>query len=48
MQDASPDTGSSLLALLRVALTMGRRMAKLVALLWRDLTTDGARVTLTV
>lgn len=36
------------LALLRVALTTGRRVAELAALRWRDLTTDGARVTLTV
>jgi|APCry1669188910_1035180.scaffolds.fasta_scaffold06243_1 integrase/recombinase XerC len=36
------------LALLRVALTTGRRVAELAALRWRDVTTDGTRVTLTV
>lgn len=36
------------LALLRVALTTGRRVAELAALRWRDLATDGTRVTLTV
>ncbi len=36
------------LALLRVALTTGRRVAELAALRWRDVATDGVRVTLTV
>lgn len=36
------------LALLRVALTTGRRVAELAALRWRDVTTDGTRVTITV
>lgn len=34
------------LALLRVALTTGRRVAELAALRWRDVTTDGRRVEL--
>ena len=36
------------LALLRVALTTGRRVAELAALRWRDVATDGTRVTITV
>ncbi len=36
------------LALLRVALTTGRRVAELAGLRWRDLVTDGVRVTITV
>lgn len=47
-EDLTGDLAARDLALLRVALTTGRRVAELAALRWRDVTTDGTRVTITV